>query len=554
MSTGTTHGRHMLAEQPPRSTTAPRGTSALTGTGIVFGFILRRNWLRLCLWLLTLSSMIPVVYDSQQSAFPTQAARDAYAQVANTPAVAAMTGLPYAAGSLGGILVIKIWMTLAVALALAVCFLITRNGRAEEESGRTELLRSTALGRHAYSTANYLIAAVLCLATGALISLLCLSVSLPAMGSWIMGASIAGTGLAFIGLSAICGQLSSTSRGANSLVLALVGLFYFVRAGADLQAEGTTPHALSWLSPIGWAQNMRAFGDNNWWPLLALAGLGLLGCLLAARIENTRDLGAGLLPEHHGPTEASRLMTTPLGLALRLQRSSMISWFLGAAISGLFFGSVAQAMSSLLDPGNPFARNFLGAGDNMLEGVLAIFVLFTALLAGAFAIQSLGAAQSEEASGRLEQQLAGSLSRGAWLGSHLLIAGLGSGTMLLLGGYLIGLASDGSAEPWILATACLAFWPSVLSLLGVQLLAFGYAPRLSTTITWVLYGLSVMASMFGGLFSLPANLVKATAFGAVPRLPAEEFSWTPLMLLLLISLLLAGAGLRRFNRRDVTTA
>lgn len=553
MSTGTAHGRHAPAEHVLHQAATTRGTGTLTGVGTAALFILRRNWLRLCIWALVLASMIPIVYNSQQEAFPTQAARDAYAQVANTPAVAAMTGLPYAAGSLGGILVIKIWMTLAVALAFAVVFLVTRNGRADEEAGRTELLRSTALGRHAYPTANYLVSAGLCVVTGLLISLLCLAVALPANGSWVMGASIAGTGLAFIGLGAICGQLASTSRGANSLGVALIGLFYFIRAAADLQADGVDPTALSWFSPVGWAQNMRAFGEDNWWPLLALVGLGLAGCLFALRLESTRDLGAGLLPERRGPATAGNFTTTALGLALRLQRSSLVGWFIGAAVSGLFFGSVAQAMSELLDPQNPFARNFVGTGHSMLDGVLGIFVLFSALLAGAFAIQCLGAARSEEEGGRLEQQLAGSLSRNTWLGAHLLIAVLGSGFMLVLGGYLTGAASQGSADPGQLAGAALAFWPAVLSMLGLQLLTFGYLPRSTTAISWAVYGISVMAAMFGGLFSLSEDVIRATPFGAIPRVPAEDFSWTPLAVLLLISLALGAAGMARFNRRDVLT-
>ncbi|ALQ30687.1 hypothetical protein ATC04_09040 [Arthrobacter sp. YC-RL1] len=553
MSTGTARGRHAPAEHLVHPTASRRGTGTLTGAGTAALFILRRNWLRLAIWALVLASMIPVVYDSQQQAFPTQAARDAYAQVANTPAVAAMTGLPYAAGSLGGILVIKIWMTLAVALGFAVVFLVTRNGRADEEAGRTELLRSTALGRHAYPTANYLVAAGLCAVAGLLISLLCLAVALPANGSWVMGASIAGTGLAFIGLGAICGQLASTSRGANSLGVALIGLFYFIRAAADLQADGVDPTALSWFSPVGWAQNMRAFGEDNWWPLLALVGLGLAGCLFALRLESTRDLGAGLLPERRGPAAAGNFTTTALGLALRLQRSSLVGWFIGAAVSGLFFGSVAQAMSSLLDPQNPFARNFVGTGHSMLDGVLGIFVLFNALLAGAFAIQCLGAARSEEEGGRLEQQLAGSLSRGTWLSAHLLIAVLGSGFMLVLGGYLTGAASQGSADPGQLAGAALAFWTAVLSMLGLQLLTFGYLPRSTTAITWAVYGISVMAAMFGGLFSLSEDVIRATPFGAIPRVPAEDFSWTPPAVLLLISLALGAAGMARFNRRDVLT-
>jgi ABC-2 type transport system permease protein len=123
----------------------------LAGFSTAFRFLLRRNWLRMLVWVLVLAGLVAIVIVSQRQAFPTQADRTAYAAIANTPAVAALTGLPYAAGSLGGILVIKIWMTDAIALAFAVVFLVTRNGRAEEESGRTELLRAGALGRHAYT-------------------------------------------------------------------------------------------------------------------------------------------------------------------------------------------------------------------------------------------------------------------------------------------------------------------------------------------------------------------------------------------------------------------
>ncbi|GAA1863154.1 exporter of polyketide antibiotics [Paeniglutamicibacter psychrophenolicus] len=534
---------------------AARGTSvstgSLAGVGTAVRFILRRNWLRLVIWAAVLAVMIPIVYGSQQEAFPTQAARDAYAQVANTPAVAAMTGLPYAAGSLGGILVIKIWMTLAVALGFASIFLVTRNGRADEETGRTELLRSAALGRHAYSVANYLVAGSLSVLTGLLVSLLCLSLALPTGGSWAMGASIAGTGLAFVAISAICGQLATTSRGANSLAVALLALFYFIRAGADLQANGTDPSALSWFSPIGWAQNMRSFGQDNWWPLLALLGLAVLGCALALRLGTRRDLGAGILPERGGPATASALLANPLGLVLRLQRSSLVGWFLGAVVAGLFFGSVAKAMTSVLDPNNPFAKSFVGAGHDMLDGVMGIFVLFNGLLAGAFAVQALAGARSEEESGRLESQLAGSLSRFSWLWAHVLVAGVGSAAMLLVGGYLTGVSSQGASTGGAMAAASFAYWPAVLLMLGVLLFCQGFIPRPSTGIAWAVYGLSVMAAMFGGLFSLSEDVIKATPFGAVPRLPAEDFALLPLVVLGVVALVLATIGFWRFRARDL---
>ncbi|MDO5754423.1 ABC transporter permease [Arthrobacter sp.] len=527
-------------------------SGTMTGLSICIRFILRRNWIRLLVWAAVLAVMIPVVYDSQQQAFPTQAARDAYAQVANTPAVAAMTGLPYAAGSLGGILVIKIWMTLAVALAFASIFLVTRNGRADEEEGRTELLRSAALGRHAYSVANYAVAGALSVVVGLLVALLCLSVKLPTAGSLIMGASIAGTGLAFVAIGALCGQLSSTSRGANSLGVVVLAVFYFIRAGADLQTKGTDVSPLSWFSPIGWAQNMRAFGQNTWWPLLPLLLLAVVGCAVALRIETSRDLGMGLLPQRRGPATATAFLARPVGLVLRLQRGSLLGWLVGAVVAGLFFGGVGKAMSDLLDPSNPFARALVGnSGGSMLQSVLAIFALFNGLLAGAFAVQCLAAARAEEAGGRLESQLAGALSRTRWLFAQVVVAAAGSAVMLLLGGWLMGISSNGAATGGTMAQASFAYWPAVLLMLGVLLFLQGFLPRLSISLGWAVYGISVMVAMFGSLFSLSEAAIKATPFGAVPRMPAEDFAPLPIVVLCLIAALLGALGMWRFSTRDI---
>ena len=65
----------------------------------------------------------------------------------------------------------KIWITCALTLAFGVVFLITCSGPVDEEVGRTELLRSRMLGRHAYSAASWLVNAVLCVAGGAGVAL-----------------------------------------------------------------------------------------------------------------------------------------------------------------------------------------------------------------------------------------------------------------------------------------------------------------------------------------------------------------------------------------------
>ncbi|MCQ9166142.1 MULTISPECIES: ABC transporter permease [unclassified Arthrobacter] len=535
----------------PRRAAAPSSAGTLAGFGPSVRFILRRNWLRLLVWAVVLALMIPIVYTSQQAAFPTQADRNAYANVANTPAIAAMTGLPYAAGSLGGILVIKIWMTLAVALGLASIFLVARNGRADEEAGRTELLRGTALGRHAFSLANYAVAGGLCVVTGLLISLLALQDGLPAAGSWVLGGSVAGVGLAFVGIAAPCGQLSSTGRGANSLGVAVLAVTYLVRAVGDVNAGGTQVTALSWFSPIGWGQNMRPFAQDTWWPFLALLALAAAGCLLALGIESRRDVGLGLVAAGRGPARATAFLASPLGLSLRLQRATLISWLCGAVVAGLFFGGVAKAMTTVLDPSNAYAQAFLGGSRTLLDGVLGTFVLFIGLLAGAFAVQSLSGARAEESGGRLEPQLAGSLARSRWLGAHVAVAAGGSAAMLVLGGWLAGVSSDGAATAPALAGAALAYWPAVLVMMGVLLFLHGFAPRLGTGLGWAVYGISVVVAMFGPLLSLSDSAIKATPFGAVPRMPADGFALPPLLLLASIALVLGILGMRRFSTRDI---
>ena len=52
-----------------------------------------------------------------------------------------------------------------------------------------------------------------------------------------------------------------------------------------------------------------------------------------------------------------------------------------------------------------------------------------------------------------------------------------------------------------------------------------FLPRWGTAITWAVYGLSMLAAMSGSLFSLPPEAIKATPFGAIARVPAEDFTW-----------------------------
>jgi len=518
-------------------------------------FILRRNWLRLLVWTVLLASMIPLVYESQRAAFPTQADREAYASIANTPAVAALTGTPYAADTLGGILVLKIWMTLAITLAFATVFLVTRNGRADEEAGRTELLRSSVLGRHAYTLANYLVVGAFNVLVGITIAGAAIALGLPVDGGLVLGASLTGLGLFFLGVSAVVGQLASTSRGANGFASMVIGAAFVIRAVGDLEGMGTTPGWISLVSPIGWAQQMRPFGENQWWPLAQLVVGGVLLCAVALRLEARRDLGSGVLPDRPGPAEASPAMMTPLGLALRLQRGSLVGWFAAVVVMGLLYGSVAAQMADLLASNAMYAAMFAGHGSSFTDGVIGLLVMLNAIVASAFVVESALQVRTEEASGLAEPQLAGSVSRLRWAGGRLLLPVIGSALLLVIGGLVMGAAYGASqsdaSQVWVLLGAAIAYWPGVLVTAGVVVLLIGVAPRLAATLSWFYFSTMVIISVFGALFSLPSEVTGNTPLTATPRLPADAFTMPPVLALSAIAVLLWAAGLVWFTRRDI---
>ncbi|HEY8700704.1 MAG TPA: ABC transporter permease [Arthrobacter sp.] len=551
------------ASPSPSASARKTGTSAhvlpsqstTQGLGTMVMFILRRNWLRLLVWTVLLASMIPLVFESQRAAFPTQADREAYASIANTPAVAALTGTPYAADTLGGILVLKIWMTLAVTLAFASAFLVTRNGRADEEEGRTELLRSNVLGRHAYTLANYLVVCAFNVLVGASITGAAIALGLPVDGGLVLGASLTGLGLFFLGVSAVLGQLTSTSRGANGLASMVIGAAFVIRAVGDLEGTGTTPGWISAVSPIGWAQQMRPFGENRWWPLVPLVVGAVLLCAIALRAEARRDLGSGVLPDRPGPAEAGPFVTTPMGLAFRLQRGSIVGWFAAVVVMALLYGSVAAAMANLLGSNAAYAAMFRGHGSSFTDGVVGLLVMLNAIVASAFVVESALQVRAEEASGRAEPQLAGSISRLRWAGGRLLLPVIGSAFLLVIGGLVMGTAYGASqsdaSQVWVLLGAAVAYWPGVLVTAGVTVLLMGLVPRLAASLSWFYFSAMVIISVFGPLFSLPSEVTGNTPLTATPRLPADAFTMLPVLVLSAIAIILWAVGLVWFTRRDI---
>src|SRR4051794_38687939 len=94
-----------------------------------------------------------------------------------------------------------------------------------------------------------------------------------------------------------------------------------IRPAPRCRRIGDRRRWLSWLSPIGWSQQIRPYAGNRWLgavlPVLLAAVLVGVAHTLVAR----RDLGAALVAARPGPATGAPGLRSPIALAWRLQRS-----------------------------------------------------------------------------------------------------------------------------------------------------------------------------------------------------------------------------------------
>lgn len=522
------------------------------GLGVMIRLVVRRNRVRLAVWWATLVGMYAYVVVYYADTFTTPESLAEYAELAASPGMVALVGLSPAADTLGGAVWTKAWMSVVIALAIGMVFLVTRNGRADEELGRTELLRARVLGIHTGSYASWLVNGVLCVLVGVGVTVASIGFELGGTTSaLILGASVTGVGLVGLGVGAVTGQLAVTSRSANALGAVIIVAMYLLRMIGDM-GDG----ALTWASPIGWGQKMEPYATDRWWPVLGHLVLTAVLLAIAHQVEARRDLGAGVLPQRPGPATAPARYGTPWGLGVRMERNVMIGWLVAGIVTGLVTGSVATAMTDLITDGGPSIDDLLrGTG---VSALVALLVAMVALITAAFALQTTLSLRADEASGVIEPQLAGAVSRWSWAVQRLLIPVVWSAVILAVSGAVLGAVYGASindlSQLWTITGACLAYWPSLMVLVGLAVFLWGWVPRSASPVSWAVMGVLWIITMFGEVFGLPEWIIEATPIAATPYLPYEQFSATPLLVMTGVALALTAAGLVRFVGRDVQPA
>ncbi|MCW2772908.1 MAG: putative transporter [Nocardioides sp.] len=522
----------------------------MTGTLVLLRAFLRRDrWMYLW-WPVG----IAILYVSQgwsvDGLYATQAEFDkAAAGMENNAALIAMAGPARALNTTGGQVTWQSAAFGAILVGLMSMFIVGRHTRAEEETGRDELLRAAPVGRHAAMTAAVLDAVLANLVVGALTGASLVAYGLAPADSIGLAAGLTLCGWFFTGTAVVAAQLTTSTRAAYGIAGAVIGLSYALRALGDISAP-----ALSWMSPIGWYQAMHAFSGLRWWPgLLLLAGAGVTVAVGYA-VFDRRDFGSGVLPARPGPARASRSLGTGLGLAWRLQRAALAGWAVGLLLGGLGFGTMGDDVGDLVGDSQTSRDLVLQGGGDIVDGFYATLILMLAMLAAGFAISSALRPHGEEDAGRVEVLLATALPRSAWLAGHDAVTVAGTLMVLVLAGAGLGtsyalVTGDGSAVARM-TVELLMTAPAVLVLAGFARLLHGLLPR-ATLLAWLALLLSYVVLIFGELLDLPQWFQDLSPFEHLALVPVEDFRWTPFLGLAAVAAALSVAGQIAFRRRDV---
>lgn len=531
-------------------------TGVLVGTGRLLRFMLRRDRIKLPAWLLGLAFLmyyytvaLPEVIGDNVATF---------ALFMRGPVGALLGGPGYGsdAVTVERAIVGIYGLYFLLAAGLMNILLICRHTRAEEQTGRAELVRAGVVGRHAPLTAALLLAGL----SNGLLTLLLAGVMGARFGgdAWLFAASVGAAGLVFAGVTSVTVQVTAYSRAAAGLAGAGLGAAYVVRAAGDMVAGDRHGSLLSWFSPLAWSQQTRSYVDGRWWPLGLSVALTAVLVGVAYLLSNRRDLGAGLLAGGAGRTAAAAWLRSPLAFAIRLQRAAFLWWGLALAVGAALYGVIAEqivaAYASADIPG--VIEAYLGDAANLLPGYLSVIVLVSSLLVATFAMLGLQAVRAEESRGRLEPVLAAAVGRPRYLGSQLLVTAVAAVVLSAVTGLVFGAAVAWSvgdpAYAGEITVAQLSHLPEVLFFLGLAALLYGWRPGW-LGLVWAPFGYAAFLGFFGPLLTPPRWVLWISPLEHLGRLPQEAFHWPAAVVLGLLAVGLAGAGLLGFRRRDLVS-
>lgn len=530
--------------------------SALTGTGTLLRFMLRRDRVRLPAWIIGIGIFVPYFFTAFQTLFPSATELAEVAAFTSGPMIGLLGGPGYGLGAeLTYVTFFNAIYVLYFMLAAAMMniLLVSRHTRVEEQTGRAELIRANVVGRHAALTAT----TILAVASNVVLFIVVLAglrgFDAPMSGAALVAAGIAVFGLVFAAVTITAVQISEYSRVASGIAGGVLGGAFVLRAAGDLIGEHGS--ALSWITPFAWSQQTRAFVDERWWPLLISLVVSVALIVLGFVLSTRRDLGAGLRATRRGRDAARAWLGSPVALAWRLHRGSVRGWALGLIAGGLIYGSTAQPLAESFDDLSGTLGQVLAGGHNdLLVGYLNMMVVMMVIATAIFMVLAVSKVRAEETDGRTEPVLATAVSKRGLFISHLCVTAVAGVVLLVLSAVAMGLTAGAGTGDWSLlgelTVAALVYSPALLVILGLAAALYGLNPRLLGLASAVL-AFSGLAAFFGDMMELPTAVRAISPWYYTPAYPVESVETAPLLLQLAVVAALSAIGIWAFGRRDL---
>jgi ABC-2 type transport system permease protein len=178
-----------------------------------------------------------------------------------------------------------------------------------KENGRLELLLAQPLGRLWAWRIAITWSLVTLVVLGCAFALVMISQQTPLADALLYGWSFTLDGWVMIGVTAICAQMSSSTRTVHTWAGVVMGLGYFCNANGRLRDNW-----LVWVSPVGWVQRTQPLAHNYWWVLVV--GIGVTGFLMLISdvLMQRREYGAGVIAPRRGSAQATALLLGPVAV------------------------------------------------------------------------------------------------------------------------------------------------------------------------------------------------------------------------------------------------
>ena len=470
------------------------------------------------------------------------------------PAIRVLFGVPRALDQAGGFTVWRTGMFVAVAAAAWGLLAATRLTRGQEDVGRSWLTLVGPLRLRSALLAHLLVVAAVVVVLG-----LSLGLAMTASGAGGRGAVTYATGTVLIGLlfaalGAASGQLLGERRAANGLAAGLLVVGLLVRMVADgVDSLGWA----SWLTPFGLLSLSAPYADNRWGPLgvlgFTVVAVGAAAWVLAGR----RDVGSGVLLGRTDRGPRLRLLRGIAGFAVRRTLPSLVGWSVALVAYFLLIGLLAVSLTDFLEANPRFAELAAAAGFADLatvQGYVASLLLLLPVPLGLFATFRVADLAQDEAAGRTPLLLSRPVSRIRWALLHAAVIASASLLMALLTGSFAWLGTRavvaglgyGDAVAGALNVVVVA-WLS----LGAAMLALGWMPRVVSLVGALPVVGGFVIWVLADTLDWPAWVGRLSPFAHLASVPAEQPDWAAQAGMLAIAVLLTGAGLVGFARRDL---